>query len=96
MIHSDAAVELRAFAQEHGEAVFKLLDGMGGASIFRARADDPNLSVIIETLNLSGARSVMAQRYLPRISEGDKRVLLIGGQAVPVCATVTFVYGMRR
>ena len=76
---------LRAFAQEHGEAVFKLLDGMGGASIFRARADDPNLSVIIETLNLFGARSVMAQRYLPRISEGDKRVLLIGGQVVPYC-----------
>ena len=65
--------------------MFKLLDGMGGASIFRARADDPNLSVIIETLNLFGARSVMAQRYLPRISEGDKRVLLIGGQAVPYC-----------
>ncbi|HPU51303.1 MAG TPA: glutathione synthase [Burkholderiaceae bacterium] len=78
-------VRLRAFAHEHGEAVFKLLDGMGGASIFRARADDPNLSVIIETLNLFGARSVMAQRYLPRISEGDKRVLLIGGQVVPFC-----------
>lgn len=76
---------LRAFAQEHGEAVFKLLDGMGGASIFRARADDPNLSVIIETLNLFGARTVMAQRYLPQIVDGDKRVLLIGGQVVPYC-----------
>jgi glutathione synthase len=76
-------VRLRAFAERHGEAIFKLLDGMGGASIFRARADDPNLSVIIETLNQFGARSVMAQRYLPEISEGDKRVLLIGGEVVP-------------
>lgn len=76
-------VKLRAFADHHGEAVFKLLDGMGGASIFRARSDDPNLSVIIETLNLFGARSVMAQRYLPAIAEGDKRVLLIGGKVVP-------------
>jgi glutathione synthase len=76
-------VRLRAFVQRHGEAVFKLLDGMGGASIFRARADDPNLSVIIETLNQFGARSVMAQRFLPAITEGDKRVLIIGGQVVP-------------
>lgn len=74
---------LRAFVERHGEAVFKLLDGMGGASIFRARHDDPNLSVIIETMNQFGARSVMAQRYLPAIADGDKRVLLIGGQVVP-------------
>ena len=74
---------LRDFVMQHREAVFKLLDGMGGASIFRARADDPNLSVIIETLNQFGARSVMAQRYLPAISEGDKRILLIDGQVVP-------------
>lgn len=74
---------LRAFVLQHGEAVFKLLDGMGGASIFRARADDPNLSVIIETLNAFGTRSVMAQRYLPAIVDGDKRVLIIGGQVVP-------------
>ncbi len=76
---------LRAFAQAHGEAVFKLLDGMGGTSIFRARADDPNLSVIIETMNQFGARTVMAQRYLPQIVDGDKRVLLIGGTVVPWC-----------
>lgn len=74
---------LRAFAERHGEAVFKLLDGMGGASIFRASATDPNLSVIIETLNRFGERSVMAQRYLPAIADGDKRILLIGGQVVP-------------
>lgn len=74
---------LRAFVQRHGEAVFKLLDGMGGASIFLARVGDPNLSVIIETLNRFGERSVMAQRYLPQILEGDKRILLIGGHVVP-------------
>jgi glutathione synthase len=74
---------LRAFVAEHGEAVFKLLDGMGGASIFRASRGDPNLSVIIETMNRFGARSVMAQGYLPEIRDGDKRVLLIGGKVVP-------------
>ncbi len=80
-----SAHDLREFVAEHREAVFKLLDGMGGMSIFRARADDPNLSVIIETMNRFGERSVMAQRYLPQISEGDKRVLLIGGQVAPYC-----------
>ncbi len=80
-----SADELRAFVDEHDEAVFKLLDGMGGSSIFRAKRGDPNLSVIIETLNQFGARSVMAQRFLPEIADGDKRVLLIGGQVVPYC-----------
>jgi glutathione synthase len=74
---------LRDFVARHEEAVFKLLDGMGGASIFRARRDDPNLSVIIETMNRFGERSVMAQQFLPEIAEGDKRILLIGGQVVP-------------
>ena len=76
---------LREFVATHGDAVFKLLDGMGGASIFVVRAGDPNLGVIIETLNQFGARSVMAQRYLPEIADGDKRVLLIGGEVVPYC-----------
>jgi glutathione synthase len=76
---------LRAFVHDHEHAIFKLLDGMGGASIFRADANDPNLSVIIETMNQFGARSVMAQRYLPAISLGDKRILLIDGQVVPYC-----------
>jgi glutathione synthase len=76
---------LRAFVVEHGEAVLKLLDGMGGASIFRARADDPNLSVILETMHRFGTRTVMAQGFLPQIADGDKRVLLIGGEVVPYC-----------
>ena len=75
--------DLRAFVAQHKIAIFKLLDGMGGVSIFQARDDDPNLSVIIETMNQFGAVSVMAQRYLPQIAQGDKRILLIGGQVVP-------------
>jgi glutathione synthase len=77
------ASQIREFIAEHGETVLKLLDGMGGASIFRARADDANLSVILETMNQFGARSVMCQKYLPQISAGDKRILLIAGQPVP-------------
>jgi len=83
MLVTRSAKALRAFVDEHEIAVFKLLDGMGGTSIFRAQRGDPNLSVIIETLNEFGRRSVMAQRFLPEISEGDKRVLLIGGKVVP-------------
>lgn len=74
---------LRAFVAQHGDAVLKPLDGMGGSSIFRVRADDPNLNVIVETLNQFGARTTMAQRYIPEIRDGDKRVLLIGGEPVP-------------
>ena len=76
---------LRAFVAKHDEAVLKLLDGMGGVSIFRVRSDDPNLSVILETMNLFGSRTVMAQKYLPAIAAGDKRILLIGGEVVPYC-----------
>lgn len=74
---------LRDFVAANGDAVLKPLDGMGGSSIFRVRADDPNLNVIVETLNQFGARTVMAQRYIPEIRDGDKRVLLIGGKPVP-------------
>jgi glutathione synthase len=76
---------LREFLAEHGDVIFKPLDGMGGSSIFRVRRDDPNVSVIIETLTQLGTRTIMAQRYLPEITDGDKRVLLIGGKAVPFC-----------
>ncbi len=76
---------LREFLAEHGDVIFKPLDGMGGSSIFRVRKDDPNVSVIIETLTQMGARTIMAQRYLPQIVDGDKRVLLIGGKPVPFC-----------
>ena len=74
---------LRRFVHEHGEAVIKPLDGMGGASIFRTRKDDPNLSVILETLTAHGRRFALAQRYLAAITDGDKRILLVDGQPVP-------------
>jgi len=78
-----AADDLNAFIDEMGDAILKPLDGMGGTGIFRVRADDPNRNAIIETLTDLGQRTIMAQRYLPQIVDGDKRVLIIGGQVVP-------------
>jgi len=74
---------IREFAGEYGDIILKPLDGMGGASIFRLQRGDPNLGVVIETLTLHGQRTVMAQRYIPQISDGDKRVLVIDGEPVP-------------
>jgi glutathione synthase len=74
---------LRAFLAEHGEIILKPLHGMGGTSIFRVNERDPNLNVIIETLTALGSQTIMAQRYIPEIADGDKRVLLIAGEPVP-------------
>lgn len=82
---SREASEFRAFAAEHGEIVLKTLDGMGGRSIFRSRHRDPNLQVILETLTADGRHLAMAQRFLPEIAEGDKRILLIDGEPVSHC-----------
>ncbi|MFD0739994.1 glutathione synthase [Lysobacter koreensis] len=76
---------LKAFVAEHGEAVLKPLDGMGGRSIFRARAGEANLNVILETLTQGGHSLAMAQRYLPEISAGDKRILLVDGIPIDYC-----------
>ncbi len=76
---------LRGFLAEHQDIILKPLDGMGGAGIFRVRADDPNLSVIAETLTGHGRRLCMAQRFIPEIRDGDKRVLMIDGEPVPYC-----------
>jgi glutathione synthase len=76
---------IRAFLAEHHEIILKPLDGMGGTSIFRVSESDPNLNVIVETLTACGSRTIMAQRYIPQISDGDKRVLLIAGKPVPYC-----------
>lgn len=77
------SLRLRDFLKEQGEIVLKPLDGMGGASIFRVGLADPNLSVILETMTDHNNQFVMAQRYLPEIKDGDKRILVIDGQAVP-------------
>lgn len=74
---------IRAFLQEQGEIILKPLDGMGGTSIFHLRQDDPNLSVILETMTHYNSRYVMAQKYLPAIKDGDKRILVINGVPVP-------------
>ncbi|HSQ05755.1 MAG TPA: glutathione synthase, partial [Burkholderiales bacterium] len=74
---------LRAFLAEHRDIILKPLDGMGGTSVFRVHHEDPNISVIIETLTHYGQRTIMAQRYIPEITQGDKRVLIIAGKPVP-------------
>ena len=84
VVARDAAL-LKAFVAEHGEAVLKPLDGMGGRSIFRARAGEANLNVILETLTGGGQHLAMAQRYLPEIVDGDKRILLVDGVPVDYC-----------
>lgn len=77
--------QVQAFIDEHRDVVLKPLDGMGGQSIFRVAGNDPNRNVIVETLSYGGSRSIMAQRYIPEIRDGDKRVLVIGGKPVPHC-----------
>jgi len=77
------AAPLQAFIDEHRDTVLKPIDSMGGEGVFRVRADDPNRNVIAEVLAQGGARPVMAQRYIPEVSAGDKRVLLIDGEPVP-------------
>jgi len=76
---------LKAFHQEHQDVIFKPLDGMGGSSVFRVKPDDPNVNVILETLTEFGKQTIMAQKYLPEIKEGDKRILLINGEPIPYC-----------
>ena len=75
--------QLRQFVTEHEDTIIKPLDGMGGASIFRLKKGDPNISVILETLTTHGQRYAMIQKYLPQIADGDKRILVIDGQPWP-------------
>jgi glutathione synthase len=76
---------IKAFHGRHHDVIVKPLDGMGGTGIFRVRAEEPNLNAILETLTDNGTRTIMAQRYIPEIVKGDKRILLIGGEPVPYC-----------
>ena len=75
--------DLRAFLKEHGDVILKPLEGMGGASVFRVTEQDPNISVIMEVLTRHRTRYVMAQRYIPEIREGDKRILMVDGEPLP-------------
>ena len=87
IVSRDAEI-LRSFHESQKDVIFKPLDGMGGTSIFRIKHDDPNLSVIIETLTDNGNRQIMAQKFIPEISDADTRILLINGEPVP--------YGLAR
>ena len=87
---------LKAFHAEHDDVIFKPLDGMGGQSIFRVKENDPNLNVILETLTDNGGVTIMAQQYLPAIKDGDKRVLMINGEAVPFCLARLPMAGENR
>lgn len=81
LVTKDAA-KLKAFHKTHQDVIFKPLDGMGGSSIFRLKHDDPNISVIIEVLTKFGKETIMAQKYIPEIKQGDKRILMIDGEPV--------------
>lgn len=84
LVSRDAAA-LKAFVLEHGQAVLKPLDGMGGRSIFRSGTGDPNLNVILETLTDGNRNLTLAQRFIPDITAGDKRILLVDGVQVDYC-----------
>ncbi len=75
--------KLKSFHSEHGDVIFKPLDGMGGSGIFRCKQDDANVSVILETLTEHGNSFIMAQKFIPEIKQGDKRVLVVNGEAIP-------------
>lgn len=96
LIVSNHANTLRAFQQQHGDVIFKPLDGMGGSSIFRVKPGDGNIGVIIETLTAHGQHPIMAQTFLPAIAEGDKRILLIDGEPVSHCLARIPQHGENR
>ena len=76
---------LKGFLAEHQDVVYKPLDGMGGTSIFRVKEGDQNLNVILETVTQYGTETIMAQKFMPQISQGDKRILMVDGEIIPFC-----------
>ena len=84
-IVSRLPAQIHAFIDAHADCIVKPLDGMGGQGIFRVTDRDPNRNAIVEAVTMDGTRTIMAQRYIPDIRDGDKRVLLIGGKPVPFC-----------
>ena len=93
---SSSAKQIRAFHAEHHDIIIKPLDGMGGRSIFRVRKDGENIGVILELMTVQGQTAVMAQRYLPEIVDGDKRILLVNGEPVSHCLARIPVKGEHR
>ena len=82
IVSRDQAI-LKQFHKTHSDTIFKPLDGMGGSGIFRCKHDDPNVSVILETLTLHGSEFIMGQKFIPEINKGDKRILVVDGEAIP-------------
>ncbi|MEW5248565.1 glutathione synthase [Microbulbifer discodermiae] len=85
LIVSRDMARLRAFHAKHRDVIFKPLDGMGGSGVFHCKPDGANLGAILELLTDRGARQIMGQRYIPEIKDGDKRILVVDGEAVPYC-----------
>lgn len=85
MLVSRKDTEFRAFLAEHKDIILKPLDGMGGSSIFRVKENDPNIGVIIETLTQMQTQMAMAQKFIPEIKQGDKRILMVDGEPIPYC-----------
>lgn len=83
MLVSSNPARIRGFVAQHQDVILKPLDSMGGHSIFRVQPDNQNLSVILELMTSGGHKTIMAQRYIPEITEGDKRILLIDGEPIP-------------
>ncbi|MDR2112020.1 MAG: glutathione synthase, partial [Candidatus Accumulibacter sp.] len=95
LVARDAA-RLGEFIGAQRDVILKPLDGMGGSQIFRVREDDPNRNVIVETLTRDGQRTIMAQRFIPEIVDGDKRILIVGGEVVPYCLARVPMAGETR
>jgi glutathione synthase len=96
MLVSRDSKRLRSFIQKHQDVILKPLNGMGGASIFRVRPDDVNLSVILETITQHNSSTIMAQKFIPEITRGDKRILMINGEAVPYALARLPAHGETR
>jgi glutathione synthase len=95
-LFSRDAATLRAFHAEHGDVIYKPVDGMGGSGIFRVGRDGLNLGAVIEQLTDNGRRTIVAQRYLPAIKDGDKRVLMVDGEPVEYCLARVPMAGETR
>jgi glutathione synthase len=93
---SNNSRHLRDFYAEYKDVIFKPLDGMGGSGIFRCKPGDANIGVILETLTDHGRNYIMAQRFIPEISNGDKRILVVNGEAVPYCLARVPAQGETR
>lgn len=95
LVSADMA-RLKGFHAQHSDVIFKPLDGMGGSAIFRVKPDDSNVNVILEILTEEGAQTIMAQKFIPQIDAGDKRILMVNGEVVPYCLARVPLAGETR